>query len=388
MEVFGAPSDDYKTWRQDDKRWSKKPLGKYSNIGLSGCFLTSVCMLVAYATPSKQDSSKWNPGIGSGNGGNTPIQNGNSTCIANVNKVEKTMHCKENMHHVYTTGMTEEEITQKIIKFYNKGWYIIIHCSTIPITATGNGHFSPIVGVKNGKPVVWDVAHGTEKGHRYKDWSSHRIDRLDFMYSDLTRSCDVMDGTTSSTGAAGAEDKKVDKSIVANSIPNEDDLVGMPEKSKLNLLKDLELPDVSELQTVDTENIAAIKQGIEQGKKSPADYANTAISLIGILLMFYSLLMMLAYFFDYANVFVEISLLGVISFGRFRLLDEEDKLNGVQTGYSSIDGYSYLTRGMIFTRIALLMVVGLMLVSGLLQRLLLSAIYFVWDLVDRFINPV
>lgn len=381
-KVFGAPSDDYKTWLQSDKRWASKPIGGGYSMRFSGCFVTSISMMVAYANPAKQDVNKFNPGVAAGyrefvNGGVTG---------QGLNLLDKTMHYYKMKWEF--DGRDRKAVRQRILNAYNKGYFVIIQSKTQPITAT-NSHFSPIVGVKDGVPVVWDVAHGDKKGHRYEDWENTGggICRLTLMYSDLCKSYEVMNGDTKSSTSAHQE---VDKRVIKNqSVPKEQDLVGMPEEPKLTADMDgSELPDVSELQTVDTANIAAIKQGIEQGKKSPADYANTAISFIGILCMFYSLLMLLAYFFDYANVFVEVSLLGIITFGKMRILEDEDKENGIKGGYNEYDGYSYMTRGMIFTRIGITMVVGLLLVSGLLQRLLLSAIYFVADLVDKFINPV
>ncbi|MDE5557725.1 MAG: dockerin type I repeat-containing protein [Ruminococcus sp.] len=53
-------SEDYRTWRQTDKRWSDIPMG-YSNVGASGCLVTSISIMAAHSGSVNPDN--FNPAV-------------------------------------------------------------------------------------------------------------------------------------------------------------------------------------------------------------------------------------------------------------------------------------------------------------------------------------
>lgn len=53
-------SEDYHTWRQTDERWADIPMG-YSNVGASGCLVTSISIMAVHSGSVNPDS--FNPAV-------------------------------------------------------------------------------------------------------------------------------------------------------------------------------------------------------------------------------------------------------------------------------------------------------------------------------------
>ena len=110
-------------------------------------------------------------------------------------------------------------------------------------------------------------------------------------------------GSVTMTGRKNSTDNTVE---VDDKIPGEDELTDMP---KLSLIKDkasqVTLPDENTLSARDKGTVAYIRDTIKDDK------LNDFVFKVKV----YVILMYAAYAFDYANIFVGISFLGILTFG-------------------------------------------------------------------------
>ena len=112
------------------------------------------------------------------------------------------------------------------------------------------------------------------------------------------------------------------------------DLTGMPAKS--GLVSDVAIPNAvtfENLSVTEQYNVVNIKDSIELRESFELwDLARVAVVYLGLLLMVYSLLLIMALVFDKTNNFIEFSLIGLLSFGGIkysRVADTIDE-NGVR----------------------------------------------------------
>ena len=108
------------------------------------------------------------------------------------------------------------------------------------------------------------------------------------------------------------------------------------------------------------------------------DWFHAAQMFFGMVCILYGILLILAYFLDYNNVFIEVSLLSIITFGKFKIVDSSAIGNDTRfKGFNKRKNVTYVTFGMVMFRVAFLELVGVFLISGLFQVLLLNALDFV-----------
>lgn len=181
------------------------------------------------------------------------------------------------------------------------------------------------------------------------------------------------------------EDKESDKVIndvkdadPIGSIVTESDLTGMIIKETiLEQQQYIALKGKDNLSTNEQNSLALIKESISNGKISLSKIFSIAQSIFGIVLIFYGVLMIVCYIFDYANVYLDFSLLSIISLGRFRVVSEDEIKDGsVKGGFDKKRHVTYLTSGMLFMRSVVVEVIGVVLVSGKVGDLI-YAIY-IW----------
>ena len=58
-----AEDEEYKSFLQNDERWANYVYGSSDTLKKSGCAITSLAILQAYADPSLRDVNVWNPEI-------------------------------------------------------------------------------------------------------------------------------------------------------------------------------------------------------------------------------------------------------------------------------------------------------------------------------------
>ena len=107
-------------------------------------------------------------------------------------------------------------------------------------------------------------------------------------------------------------------------------------------------------------------------------------SLLGLLMIVYGVLMSIAYLFDYSNNFIDISLLSIISLGRFRIVSESavnKETFKLMSRKGKNRGICYLSVSGLLIRVFLLFIVGFMLLSHLLGNAVYSVVRLVLGLI-------
>lgn len=172
--------------------------------------------------------------------------------------------------------------------------------------------------------------------------------------------------------------EKVEEAVGYGDIITESDLTGMPTESSLEFYREKVLyADRSMLSKYEIKKLEAIEGNLDN---TSLEYKiirlfHVSQTVFGIICIFYGVLLFLAYLLDYYNQYIEFSLLGLITFGKFRILDPYDEKN--LKGYRSSSGVTYVTFGMIVLRSAVIVTVGMLLISGILSRLLLNIIFII-----------
>lgn len=158
------------------------------------------------------------------------------------------------------------------------------------------------------------------------------------------------------------------------SVINESDLTGMPTESSLRFAQEqLELKSRADLSVAEIAQLDYIKTSIKEYYPNPVKWYNVATSFIGIVLLLYGVLLLMAYVFDYTNTFIDISLMSILSFGKFRILEKYEK--GItEVGWNERQRVTYMTVPMLIVRVTVVIGIGLLLVSGKINELMILLI--------------
>lgn len=149
----------------------------------------------------------------------------------------------------------------------------------------------------------------------------------------------------------------------------EDKLRGMPQQGVLsNGANSVSLPSNRNLSSRDKSVISEVKTNIRtDSEETWVRNTRILISLIGMLMILYVVFLYIAYAFDYANVFFDISLLKLVSFG---LISLDSK------GMNSEKKF-YLNK---LHRVAIvLFIVGIVLISGSVNMWIFRLVRFIQD---------
>lgn len=183
-------------------------------------------------------------------------------------------------------------------------------------------------------------------------------------------------GTTDSLGDVTIGDSQNDNvDSTGNEIISEWDLVGMEGlKTRIddNALKDYTLPDRSNLSIGEAYSVESVKEDIAINKTALSyDNARVGVVFVGLLLILYSVFMFLGLVFDKVNTFIDISMVGILTFGVLKFSD--DDFTKGEEGYVSTNRVIVIS--------IVVMVVGLLLVSGGVLPFLMELVY---DVTNEF----
>lgn len=306
--------------------------------------------------------------------------------MSSISKYYPKVTCESEYFGLQNNGMSREEALAVCKNFYNEGKFVIICVQASGVTG---GHYVFIDSYKeDGTMVIGDSGFSTTDFSLYMNHNVYlkychvyniegvKCNELESIYSD-----NVGGTSTESNGAMTEEEK-----VIYNKVKNEFELEGMGRFENLLSSDCLVVPeyyDNSYLSVSEQKALSDIGRNVEKNRITVTGVYHALMSFVGVVLILYSLLMFLAYFFDYNNTFVDISLLGIITLGRFRVVSKEEVGEG-NLGYNKKDKCTYVTMGMVAVRCVVVLVVGLFLVSGLLSDLVLSLVYFVLDIIEKF----
>jgi hypothetical protein len=132
-----------------------------------------------------------------------------------------------------------------------------------------------------------------------------------------------------SNGSSEGKSKGVSKEdIIEESVAPEDKLVGMKTRNYLadhqidigkqiqELVNNTADPTGTYLSVKEKANIASIKDDIKGSKKNQVDYIRIGVNVVGIAFFLYGLLLLVAYILDLGNIFFEVELFKILTFGR------------------------------------------------------------------------
>lgn len=359
--VYADSTNDYKTFSQLDDRWAGYVYGGGKTIGGAGCFITSFAVQMAYANPDLRDVNTFNPKIlaqGLSFDGDMLYQ-------TTVNNVDSTFHWES---QEFTSGGSSVE--SRIKELLDAGKYVIVRAG--PPIASGTTHFSPIVGWDNEKnqPKIMDVAGGNHP--TWEEWAPY-VNRLDVCSSDIQSSMDAYSSNTDDIQSNAPETEEEKQEL--QELIDEWDLEGMPAINSIaDLQEDTELKGRDDLSLTEQRRVAEVKAGIDANGFSFPDWFNHAIFFIGILVMVYSILLLMATLFDYSNNFIEFSLVEAITLKRCRIVDKDYYQDNSPTGYDKGKDVTNLTFSMLLFRCVFLMVIGIGIMSGIAQEII---VYFI-----------
>lgn len=316
------------------------------------------------------------------NDGNTDTSWGHFK-MTTINQYYPEVTCEEYMYGLMNSGMSLEEALVRVKDFYNQGKFVIIDVSAPGIT---DGHYLFVDGYKDdGTMIIGD------SGKPYTDLQPYLDAGLTIkyctVYSIEGKNCNELASIYSNEiGSETDPNGEMTEEEVAlnNAVVKEYDLEGMGKYknylSPADLQEPIIYPDGMNLSVAEQYNVSRMRENIESKSLTPASFFHALSVFIGICCILYGVLLLLAYLTDYNNTFVEFSLLKLISFGKFRVLEQEDERLGIiEPGYDKNRHITYLSVPMIIKRIVLLIIIGLLLISGAVGGLLMAIIFFFQD---------
>jgi len=348
-----AADEEYKTFMQIDDRWRYKHFGNGDEIGATGCWMVSYCILFAFADPSLRDVNKWNPGIMGEEGGYLHFDE--SSCITDPNPIKGPLTYVGSESYY-----SKEDVNNACKQAIKEGKYIIAWSDF------SGTHFSPVTGwdKEGDHPYIHDVGYyPPEEG--YDRFTSTGITKLFFYESSMEPSYASYNGEIVGSYEQDNADTKSSEDL--GEILSEWDLTGMPLRSKI--AAEYLIPSVEEIQEgKDKYNMLQIKENIDLRKKSSLNIANIAVTVFGILLMVYGLLLLISFFFDRFNNFFDFSLISVLSIGRIKLADSGEVIT------DEMRKQGFVTSTTLLIRIGVIELIGGLLVSGVIVRLIFKIV--------------
>lgn len=347
-----ASDDEYKHFLQGDGRWSSYVYDGTDTIGGAGCALTSLAILMAYADPSLRDVNKFNPKIAADE---YLCFNGNG-CIL-WDKVQKGP--------LKLRGDVTIRSKGDVKKALDNGYYIVAWSSRVYYSGT---HYSPIVGWddEGDKPVIWDVAGG---GKTWDDFTAKSKDISCFRVYESTKlkSKEAFAGANSTDTSDVDTDKQAE---AFNNVVKEWELKGMPSKSNIMAdAQDISLPDGKGLSLADKTNIAGIKDDINSRHKNIYQIMDISFSVLGFLLIVYALLLSVGYVLDKSNSFINLSMVSILTVGKIKIVDKGETIS------EEMKKDGYVKPNAFYIRSLVIFLVGCLLISGVMQRLVMEVVY-------------
>lgn len=346
-----ASDNEYKHFLQGDSRWGSYVYGGGQTLKGAGCAITSYSVLAAYADPKLRDVKKFNPKIAaqdylSFSGGDLYW-----------NPVKGPLK-------YLGISVTSKDAVKKAL---DKGYYIIAWSSFV---YPGGTHYSPIVGwdSKKDKPIVWDVAGG---GKTWDDFTAKSTIITGFQVYKSTKlsSKDAFAGAGSESSSKDSKLAKKQKEAYSN-VLNEWKLHGMPKQSDIVAkAQDVKLTDSNKLTLAEKKSKTFIQDSMDAQNKTAYQILNICCVVLGLLMIVYSLLLYLGFFVDRSNSFIDLSFVSLLTIGKVKLVDTKETLTDEQKE----DGY--VTSKTFFARCFIISLIGGLLVSSLIPKIVAMVIY-------------
>lgn len=365
--VEASPSEDYKTFSQLDERWRNYSIVPGQTIGRIGCFITSFATLMAYANPELRNVTTFNPQVLASK---CSFTSSGGIYSATVNNADSTFHWEGT---VSISG--EDAVEHKIKELLDQGKYVIVRAG--PPIASGSTHFSPIVGwnTEANEPKIMDVAGG--KHPEWKQWAPY-VNRIDVARSEIQGSNKAFSeaGNNDNSIQSNAPKTEEEKQLLEQLI-KEFDLQGMPTINGLPNQQKVDLPTTTGLSISENINLDSIKEARNNNSFAISEDLSRILMFLGIVLIFYSVLLLVALLYDWVNSFIDFSLISILTLGKYRLVSKDYFEKNKLIGYDKYKRQTNVTPLSCFIRIVCIAVIGILITSGVIQTVIIWVINFI-----------
>lgn len=142
------------------------------------------------------------------------------------------------------------------------------------------------------------------------------------------------------------------------------ELTGMPSVNYIDSeASKLLMADRSDLSMMEEHSLESIKGNMPDKQSFMDKFVGGAFSFVGIAILVYSVLLILAFAFDKVNTFIDLGLVTLLTFGGVRLLSKEDLL-----ALPEKERKKYSSTNKFFCIVGLLIAIGILLLSGVVMR--------------------
>ena len=270
------------------------------------------------------------------------------------------------------SGMPYDDAVTCIKKYMNDGYYVV---GVIVVSGTKINHcifFDGInedgtisIGDSGYTGITLEDAYGNKYSHSSMSFSYVEIMKCDKHPSNTMPS--IYDGNALRDGSGGSssdEEEDIDEGYAR--LVAEWELVGMPEKTKIldgidsrYVAARTQLPYQAQMDLPVVKTLQVIKENRDARKVSLVHIISVIASFLGILLISYDLVLLLAYYVDRSSPF-NLSFVKIISFGSIKLVSNDVDLLMVE-GH---DQKGYITPKKFYVILGVIFLAGGLLLSG------------------------
>lgn len=357
-----SSTDDFKTWTQGDPRWGDYVYGSTNTIRYSGCMITSLAVLIAYSDPTKRDWNTFNPEI---------LARDNLIFSGNILGDWRVYNLEGGDNFLFVECVdtyTQEDAARVVERNMNEGNYTMVYAVKDDVYS----HFAPVVGWNDEakEPILWDVGSGLYGNDVCEPgccWNTYFRNARGGMYRVLSYKSLVSSSldTVYNDNFNPSEVENAEEIMsYGRSVAEEWELSGMPTmssmvSSQINIRAGDSLTWSSQMKA----NSASIKESIRLRDRTIMDTIRVECVFVGILVILYAVLLYLASVFDRVNSFLDINAVSLLTMGRLRLSDESHVSKEMRKK-------GYLTKSSLYKRILVILIVGILLTSGVVFRVI------------------
>lgn len=243
-----------------------------------------------------------------------------------------------------------------------------------PINLKDYGYTEPIDSFEKFKSLkdaklatlVWTMSAVRPAGWAYANSYKNDFAMIDPILSEF--------GGLSVDGSSSSGDK-VNADLGSDKLPKEWELVGMSKRKYLYESQNkLDLPSSDSGLTVkQRQHLASIKEDVTAVDGfNLITFLRTLVAFVGILFFVWAIFLMVAYLFDRSNIFFEVSLVSILTFGSITVLalDETESRK--------------VSASIIARRVILALVIGYVLVAGVMY----SGLDWLFQIIQGWINKI
>lgn len=243
-----------------------------------------------------------------------------------------------------------------------------------PINLKDYGYTEPIDSFEKFKSLkdaklatlVWTMSAVRPAGWAYANSYKNDFAMIDPILSEF--------GGLSVDGSSSSGDK-VDADLGSDKLPKEWELVGMSKRKYLYESQNkLDLPSSDSGLTVkQRQHLTSIKEDVTAVDGfNLITFLRTLVAFVGILFFVWAIFLMVAYLFDRSNIFFEVSLVSILTFGSITVLalDETESRK--------------VSASIIARRVILALVIGYVLVAGVMY----SGLDWLFQIIQGWVNKI